>query len=311
MTSFEPAYIETSRTGLLKKKVDQACKILSACTLCPRRCKVDRRSGETGVCMTADKAYVSSYSPHFGEEAPLVGRHGSGTVFFTHCNLLCLFCQNFDISHQGVGESVSNEQLANIMMHLQGSGCHNINFVTPSHVVPQILSAVEIAVELGLRVPLVYNSSGYDSLQTLKLLEGIFDIFMPDFKFWDADVAQKTCDAEDYPEVARQALIEMHRQVGDLATDASGIAQRGVLLRHLVLPHGLAGTRQVMKFVAERVSTNTYVNIMPQYRPCGRAAEIKELSQHLSQKDFQAALEAARQEGIGRLDSRRRRFMLW
>jgi len=310
MTSLEPAYIEAFKTGLLKKRVDQAYKMLRSCTLCPRRCKVDRLSGETGVCKTAEKAYVSSYSPHFGEEAPLVGRNGSGTIFFTHCNLLCIFCQNYDISHQGYGEEVSGEQLAGIMLYLQKAGCHNINFVTPSHVVPQMLAALEIAVQKGLALPLVYNSSGYDSMHTLKLLEGVIDIYMPDFKFWDPEVAKKTCDAEDYPETARQAVIEMHRQVGDLVTDESGIARQGLLLRHLVLPHGLAGTREIMKFIAGQVSTNTYVNIMPQYRPCGRAAEIKELSQPLSQKDFQTALEAAVEEGIERLDSRRRRFVL-
>ena len=311
MTSFEPAYIEAFNTGLLKQRVDQTYKILKSCILCPRKCKVDRLSGETGICKTAENAYVSSYSPHFGEEAPLVGRNGSGTIFFTHCNLLCIFCQNYDISHQGIGEAVSNEQLADIMLHLQKTGCHNINFVTPSHVVPQILAALEIAVEAGLSVPLVYNSSGYDSTHTLELLEGVIDIYMPDFKFWDPDVAQKTCDAEDYPEIARRAVVEMHRQVGDLVTDESGIARRGLLLRHLVLPHDLAGTRQIMKFIAGHVSTHTYVNIMPQYRPCGRASEIKALSRHLSQKDFQTALQAAIDEGIERLDSRKRRFVLW
>ena len=311
MTPFEPAYIEAFNTGLLKKRADQAYKMLKSCVLCPRKCKVDRLLGETGICKTAENACVSSYSPHFGEEAPLVGRNGSGTIFFTHCNLLCIFCQNYDISHQGIGDVVSNKQLADIMLYLQNAGCHNINFVTPSHVVPQILSALEIAVEAGLSIPLVYNSSGYDSTHTLEMLQGIVDIYMPDFKFWDPAVAQKTCDAKDYPEMARRAIVEMHRQVGDLVTDDSGVARRGLLLRHLVLPHDLAGTRQIMNFIAGHVSTHTYVNIMPQYRPCGRASEIKELSQHLSQKDFQIALQAAIDEGIERLDSRKRRFVLW
>lgn len=311
MSSFEPAYIAAFNTGILKERINKAHKMMRSCTLCPRKCKVDRLAGETGVCKTGEQAYVSSYNAHFGEEAPLVGRHGSGTIFFTHCNLLCLFCQNYDISHQGYGEAVSGEQLARIMLYLQNAGCHNINFVTPSHVVPQILSAVEIAAGAGLSVPLVYNSGGYDSAHTLKLLEGVIDIYMPDFKFWDPEVAKKACDAEDYPEVARQALKEMHRQVGDLVTDEAGIARRGVLLRHLVLPHGLAGTRQVMRFIAKEISANTYVNIMPQYRPCGRANEIKELSQHLLQKDFNMALDETMEEGIERMDSRRRRFVLW
>jgi putative pyruvate formate lyase activating enzyme len=309
MPLFEPAYMETYNKGLLSEKIEKAYEILKSCTLCPRTCNVDRLSGETGICKTGEKAYVSSFNAHFGEEDPLVGTHGSGTIFFTHCNLLCIFCQNYDISHLGHGEQTSNENLAGMMLHLQKVGCHNINFVTPSHVVPQILSAVQIAVDNGLLVPLVYNTGGYDRVETLKLLEGVIDIYMPDFKFWNPEIAKTLCNAKDYPEVARKALIEMHRQVGDLVTDESGIARRGLLVRHLVLPHGLAGTREVMRFIANKISSNTYVNIMPQYRPCGRASEIKELSDYLSQKDYQAALQEAREEGIERLDSRKRRFM--
>ena len=310
MPSFEPAYIETFNKGLLAEKIKTANELLKSCTLCPRKCEVDRLSGETGICKTGDKAYISSFNAHFGEEAPLVGINGSGTIFFTHCNLLCIFCQNYDISHLGHGEEMSNEQMAGIMLHLQNAGCHNINFVTPSHAVPQILSAVEIAVKNGLSVPLVYNTGGYDRVETLKLLEGVFDIYMPDFKFWDSEVAETMCKAGDYPEVARNALVEMHRQVGDLVTDESGIARRGLLLRHLVLPSDLAGTREIMRFIASKISKNTYVNIMPQYRPCGSAAEVKELSVYLSEKDFNAALHEAMEEGIERLDSRRRRFMV-
>lgn len=309
MPIFKPAYIETSKKGLLSEKIQKAYEILESCTLCPRRCKADRLSGETGICKTGKKAYVSSFNSHFGEEDSLVGTHGSGTIFFTHCNLLCIFCQNYDISHLGHGEQMSSKKLAGIMLHLQDTGCHNINFVTPSHVVPQILSAVEIAVHKGLSVPLVYNTGGYDRVETLKLLEGVFDIYMPDFKFWNPEVAKTICDTEDYPEVARKALVEMHRQVGDLITDESGIAGRGLLVRHLVLPHGLAGTRELMRFIANKISSNTYVNIMPQYRPCGRAMEIKELSDYLSPKDYKAALQAAREEGVERLDSRKRRFI--
>ncbi|UCD89198.1 MAG: radical SAM protein [Desulfobacterales bacterium] len=311
MTDFAPAYIETYQNGLFADKIKQAYEILSSCELCPRKCNVDRVSGEKGVCKTGEKAVVSSFNPHFGEEEPLVGKNGSGTIFFTHCNLLCNFCQNYDISHLGHGEEISNEQLAGIMLHLQNSGCHNINFVTPSHVVLQILAATEIAAKNGLSVPLVYNTGGYDSVETLDILEGIIDIYMPDFKFWDPQIAKAVCNAEDYPEVARKVLTKMHRQVGDLVIDRSGIAQRGILLRHLVLPSGLAGTRELMRFIAREISINTYVNIMPQYRPCGRADEISELSVYLSQKDYKMALEAAKAEGIERLDSRRRRFMIF
>jgi putative pyruvate formate lyase activating enzyme len=311
MGKFEPAYIKTFEKGLLRKKIHAAYKILNSCNLCPRRCRANRIAGETGVCKTAKQAWVSSYNPHFGEEAPLVGTHGSGTIFFTHCNLMCLFCQNFDISHEGYGQEVSDMQLAAMMLALQQQGCHNINFVTPSHVVPQILSALEIAIQQGLFVPLVYNSGGYDLPATLKLLEGVFDIYMPDFKFWDPEVAESVCQAKDYPEIACSALREMHRQVGDLKVSENGIAQKGLLIRHLVLPGGLAGTREVMRFIARELSINSYVNIMPQYRPCGRAAEIEGLNALLSQADFQTALQEAAAEGITRLDQPRRAFLLW
>ena len=274
MTATTSAYIEAHRTGLLDERIAAAESRLNGCTLCPRACGVDRTAGETGVCRTGAEAWVSSYGPHFGEEAPLTGTRGSGTIFFTHCNLLCLFCQNYDISHGGEGEPVDVRGLARIMLLLEERGCHNINLVTPSHVVPQILAALKPAVEGGLSVPLVFNSSGYDSVETLALLDGIIDIYMPDFKFWDADLAEEACGAGDYPDVARKALIEMHRQVGDLVIDDSGIARRGLLVRHLVLPRGMAGTGEIMRFIAERISRNTYVNIMPQYHPCGRAAEI-------------------------------------
>ena len=308
MKPFEPAYIRTLEQGLWGPKIEKARRLLSPCSLCPRKCKVDRLNGETGVCHTAAQAWVSSYNPHYGEESPLVGSQGSGTIFFTHCNLMCLFCQNFDISHQGHGQEVSDEQLAAIMLALQQQGCHNINFVTPSHVVPQILAALEIAIPHGLNVPLVYNSGGYDKPATLKLLEGVFDIYMPDFKFWDREIAENACQAGDYAEIACSALKEMHRQVGDLITDKAGIAQRGLIIRHLVLPDGVAGTREIMRFIARKISTRSYVNIMAQYRPCGRAAEIKGLNTFLSPADYQRALQDAAEEGITRLDQPRRFF---
>jgi putative pyruvate formate lyase activating enzyme len=302
MITYEPAYIRTYEKGLLKQKAARARNLLQSCKLCPRECGVDRLAGETGFCNTAKFSWVSSYSPHYGEEEPLVGTHGSGTIFFTHCNLLCLFCQNFDISHRGAGQEVSDDDLAGLMLALQNQGCHNINFVTPSHVVPQILAAVEIAVQHGLNVPLVFNTGGYDRVTTLKLLEGVVDIYMPDFKFWDSQVAENSCQAGDYPEVARRALVEMHRQVGDLQIDDAGIARRGLLIRHLVLPGGLAGTREIMRFIATKISTASYVNVMSQYRPWGRAAEVKGFESHLAPAEYKNAVRAAQQEGIIRLD---------
>jgi putative pyruvate formate lyase activating enzyme len=224
---------------------------------------------------------------------------------------MCNFCQNYDISHEGQGHEVSDEMLAQMMIALQNTGCHNINFVTPSHVVPQILAAVEIAIQDGLSVPLVYNTGAYDRVSTLKLLEGIFDIYMPDFKFWDPEVSDKTCNAKDYPGVAQKALMEMHRQVGDLVVDSSDVAQRGLLIRHLVLPKGLAGTRDVMQFIARKISPDSYVNVMSQYRPCGRAAEIKEMASSLSSKEYELAIHEAKKEGITRLDQPRRVFAFW
>jgi putative pyruvate formate lyase activating enzyme len=302
----EPVYILSQRSGRLRQQSDVALARLSECTLCPRTCRVDRFSGELGVCRTGRFARVSSFAPHFGEEGPLVGHSGSGAIFFTHCNLLCLFCQNFEISHEGAGEEVSDEQLAAMMIALQDQGCQNINFVSPSHVVAQILKAVEIAVPQGLRVPLVFNSGGYDLPETLKLLDGVVDIYMPDFKFWDADVAERACGAADYPLVAQAALREMHRQVGDLALDAHGIARRGLLVRHLVLPREMAGTRRVMRFIAREISTGTYVNVMSQYRPCGRANEIEGLQNRLTPAEYHAAVQEALDEGVRRLDTLRR-----
>ncbi len=311
MAEPKPTYLQSLRTGLLGEKAAAARKQMQQCTLCPRRCGANRLAGETGFCRTAARAWVSSFAPHFGEETPLVGKNGSGTIFFTHCNLLCLFCQNFDISHGAKGEPVKDAALAEMMLQLQDAGCHNINFVTPSHVVPQILSAVALAAENGLRVPLVYNSGGYDRVQTLKLLEGVIDIYMPDFKFWDPAIAKQACQGADYPDIARRALIEMHRQVGDLQIGNNGIAYWGVLLRHLVLPGGRAGTADIMEFVANKVSADTYVNVMPQYRPCGKAAEIEGLEKKPTGAEIEEALAAARKAGINRIDPPRRVFMLW
>ncbi|MEW6067229.1 MAG: radical SAM protein [Nitrospirota bacterium] len=254
---------------------------------------------------------VSSFNPHFGEEDPLVGEHGSGTIFMTNCNLLCVFCQNWEISHIGEGSEVGSKDLANMMIYLQRQGCHNINFVTPTHVVSQIMDALPHAIENGLNVPLVYNTGGYDSVDTLKLLDGIFDIYMPDFKFWDTEMSRKYLKAPDYPERAREAIKEMHRQVGDLTLDRNGIAFRGILLRHLVMPGGTAGTREIMRFIARDISPNTYVNIMDQYRPCGNAYKYPPLNRCITDEEYEEALKAAREEGITRLDKRERKKMIF
>jgi putative pyruvate formate lyase activating enzyme len=297
-----PAYIEPYETGLVKRRAANARERLRHCDLCPRRCGLNRLNGETGFCRTAQDAWVASYAAHFGEEAPLVGRHGSGTIFFTHCNLDCRFCQNFDISHEGGGQTVSNVQLADVMVQLQDMGCHNVNLVSPSHVVPQIIAALDIAVSKGLRIPLVYNTGGYDTPETLALLDGLVDIYMPDFKFWDPASGKAYCGAADYPAVARQALQEMHAQVGDLVLDAEGIARRGMIVRHLVMPGGIAETRAILAFIAEQLSRDTYVNLMPQYRPCGRASEFPELSYPLTSREFETAVVAALEMGLRRLD---------
>jgi len=283
-----------------RDKISQARQLLTSCEICPRACKIDRFPGELGECSTGDEAIVSSFTPHFGEEPPLVGAFGSGTIFFSHCNLKCNFCQNYEISHDGDGDECGLGQLAGMMLILQNNGCHNINFVTPTHVVPQILSALDMAIDGGLKIPLVYNSSGYDKVETLELLEGVIDIYMPDFKFWDPEIAQQTCNAPDYPDVAVKAIVEMHRQVGDLQVDENGIATRGLVLRHLVMPAGMAGTKAVMSFIADHVSKNTYVNVMDQYRPCGKAHEVKGLEAPVSEAEFDKAVQEAKEAGISR-----------
>ena len=301
-TSFEPAYIKTHCHGILKDRIYSLRENLTSCSLCPRKCEADRLSGDTGTCNTGEYAFVSSHMPHFGEEAPLVGTKGSGTIFFTHCNLLCLFCQNFDISHQGSGRIVNDRQLADMMLSLQALGCHNINFVSPSHVIPQILTSLSLAIDDGLSVPLVYNTGGYDLVDTLKMLEGIIDIYMPDMKFWDKDISEATCQVRDYPEVMRSAVREMFRQVGDLQMDVHGLATRGLLIRHLVMPSRLIDTQQITKFIAEEISSDTPVNIMSQYRPCGRANEIPSMNRSITSMEFKNALRIAREAGLNNLD---------
>ncbi|MFW5960990.1 MAG: radical SAM protein [Desulfohalobiaceae bacterium] len=293
--------------SLLQERAKKALQLLQECRLCPRECGVDRLGGDTGICQTGRQALVASYNLHFGEEDPLVGEQGSGTIFFAGCNLGCLFCQNSDISHSTQGATkVDAEQLAKLMLELQGLGAANINFVTPTHVLPQILEALPLAVEAGLHLPLVYNSSGYDKPESLKLAHGIIQIYMPDIKFADTAPAQKYCQAKDYPEVAASALKEMHLQVGDLLLDSQGLAIQGLLVRHLLLPQGLAGTEKWLDFLVQEISPKTYLNIMDQYRPCGKASEFPELQSMISAREFSAAREKAIEYGLERLDSRER-----
>lgn len=302
--SYTPLYIETYKSGNLDEKIDILYQRLRNCDICPHGCGVNRIEGEKGICKTDKQAIVASYHPHFGEEAPLVHTHGSGTIFFSFCNMLCIFCQNYDISHLGHGKPVTCDELAYMMVELQRRGCHNINFVTPTHVIPQIVKALKIAIENGLHIPLVYNTGGYDDVSTLKLLEGVIDIYMPDFKFWENEIAYITCKACDYPEKARLAIKEMHRQVGDLVMNENGLALKGLLIRHLVLPNILTNTQRIIEFIAREISVNSYVNIMPQYYPAGRAKEVKAISRPLLQREFDEAIHFAVKEGLHRLDKR-------
>lgn len=296
-----PAYLALHEAGELQLRIAAADELLAECRVCPRECRARRLEGERGVCGAAGEAIVSSFGPHFGEEAPLVGRGGSGTIFLSHCNLQCVFCQNSEISQRGDGERVASTELAQMMLSLQRAGCHNINFVSPTHQTPQILRALLPAIEDGLTLPLVYNCGGYESLETLRLLDGIVDIYMPDFKYADAEVAKRYSGVEDYPAVARAAIREMHRQVGDLVLDRRGVARRGLLVRHLVLPDGLAGTGEVGAFLAD-LSPQTYLNVMAQYRPCHRARDFPPLARRPTREEIAGAFGLARAAGLTRLD---------
>ncbi len=311
MAIYKPKYIETYKKGYFKDIRKQLKIAMDRCELCPRECKINRNLNETGICNTGKLARVASYGPHHGEESCLVGRNGSGTIFFSNCNLLCNFCQNFEISHKGEGYEVSSEKLADIMLVLQKKGCHNINLVTPSHIVTQLVSALEIAISKGLNIPLIYNTSAYDKVGTLKLLDGIIDIYMPDFKFMNPKIAQITCNTDDYPKVAKNALKEMHRQVGNLRINENRIATNGLLIRHLVMPSNFSSTAQVMKYIASEISEHSFVNIMPQYRPAGKANEIQELSNPLKKDVYYKAINDARHVGIKKCCSKDYSFKLF
>jgi len=300
-----PAYLALYERGELARRVDRAVESLRRCRVCPRDCDVDRLQDRFAVCRAGRYAVVASYTPHHGEENCLRGWRGSGTIFFSGCNLRCVFCQNFDISWQVRGRVTPPDRLAAMMIELQDLGCHNINLVTPEHVVPQIIEALPAAIEQGLRLPLVYNTSAYDSTESLELLNGIVDIYMPDFKYWDGEMARKYSRAPDYPQVARRVIKEMHRQVGDLALDDDGIAQRGLLVRHLVMPRDIAGTRQVMNWIARELSPATYVNLMRQYYPAGKVMgrEYAEIGRRVTAAEYEQARDAAIREGLTRLHS--------
>ncbi|UCB53533.1 MAG: radical SAM protein [Candidatus Zixiibacteriota bacterium] len=303
--SLRPGYLKLQEIGELSRRIEALWARLESCDICPHQCKINRLEDERGKCKTGRKATVSSFGPHFGGESPLVGRYGSGTIFFTHCNLLCIFCQNYDISHLGHGYEADEEKIAEIMLSLQNMGCHNINFVTPTHVVPQIVKALPFAIGQGLNVPLVYNSGGYDSMSTLELLDGIFDIYMPDLKYSDDKIGQRYCNAKDYAQRAREAIKKMHQQVGDLIIDERGVALKGLLIRHLILPDDLAGTKDSMRFVAGEISRNTYVNLMDQYRPCCKANDHPPLDRGITGEEFSRAVKIAQDLGLERLDGLR------
>lgn len=295
-----PAYLSLLQSGELGERVRQGQNMLANCICCGWACKVDRRIEVKGACRTNGRARVSSFGPHLGEENPLRGQRGSGTIFFSSCNLKCQYCQNADISQSDCGEELEPEQIAEIMLELQAYGCHNINFVSPTHVVPPIISAVTIAAQAGLRLPLVYNTGGYDSLDVLKLLDGIIDIYMPDMKYANAQTAQRYSKIPHYPETNQAAVREMYRQVGDLVLDENGIAQRGLLVRHLVLPDALSGTREITRFLVQEISADTYFNLMDQYHPAYLAGQHPRLNRRITRQEYQEAYEYAHQAGLHR-----------
>jgi putative pyruvate formate lyase activating enzyme len=301
MSQFVPNYLKTYKQGKLEKKIEQLNKILSHCSLCPRQCKVDRLKDERGFCGAGKDLRVSSAFAHFGEESCLVGRFGSGTIFFSYCNLKCVFCQNCEISHLAEGSIITDEKLAAYMLRLQRLGCHNINLVTPTHFVPQILEGLLLAVREGLNIPLVYNCGGYESEGVIDVLEGVVDIYMPDAKFSSSEVSQQFCGVDDYFLNLKRVLKKMHQQVGDLVIK-DGIAQKGLLIRHLVLPGGLAGTREIAEFIAVQISRQTYINIMAQYHPCGEAYRFAQINCYINQQEYMEAIRIARSFGLSRFD---------
>ncbi len=293
-----PSYLKLLKTGELEKRIRRAEEMLEPCCLCPEKCGAKRLSGQKGKCRLAAKAIVADFAPHFGEEPPIRGSNGSGTVFFSGCNMHCIYCQNFEISQATPGTPATPELLAFMFLMLQEKGCHNVNLVTPSHIVPIFLQGLKLAAQEGLTIPIVYNSGGYDSVETLRLLDGIVDIYMPDFKYWDEETAFRFSGIRNYPEVARAAITEMHRQTGILKTDSKGVATRGLLVRHLLLPNNLAGTEHIVKFLAEHVSEGTWINIMEQYHPSWKAWDIPPLNRPVTTDEYQRAVKLVQEAGL-------------
>lgn len=297
---YKPGYLKLFESGELLRRVGLLNKMLENCVLCPHQCKVNRVKGERGYCKTLSNVVVSGAEPHFGEEEELVGHNGSGTIFFSHCNLRCAFCQNYEISYCGEGVEMTARELSEVMLSLQRRGCHNINLVSPSHIVPQVVEAVYIASGEGLSIPILYNSGGYDLSDTLKLLEGVVDIYMPDIKFSSDELASRYIGVKEYYKTARAAVKEMYKQVGNLLVDTDNIAYKGLMIRHLVLPQNLAGTEEIMRFIAEELSRDVYVNIMAQYYPEHKAYGIPELSRRITKEEYRRAVEAAKKAGLTR-----------
>ncbi len=299
---YQAAYRDLLRTGKLRQRADELYQKMESCDLCPRNCGVNRIRGEIGSCGVGDLAWVSSYGPHHGEEAPLRGRYGSGTIFFSGCNLSCVYCQNAEISQKLSGRQVTPRELGSYMLELQARGCHNINLVSPTHVAAQIAQAIALAAADGLSLPIVYNTGGYDALDTLRGLEGMVDIYMPDMKYSQAEIGETYSGVPDYPRINQEAVLEMHRQVGDLVLDSSGIARRGLLIRHLVLPGGLGGSSAIVAFIADKLSKDTYLNIMDQYRPAYQARRYPVLERPITRQEYQAVIKEAQDRGLKRLD---------
>jgi len=303
-SDFEPAYLKLHKTGELKKRSENLWAMMESCQLCPRECGDNRLKGMSGICRTPGaKLIISTYQAHFGEEKPLVGKGGSGTIFFSYCNLRCVFCQNWTINHLGRGSEKNINELAGMMLQLQEKGCHNINLVTPTHYSPHILKALDLAAGKGLRLPVVYNTSGWERLELLTLLDGIVDIYLPDFKYWDSAMSAKfSSGAESYPEVTREAILEMNRQVGMARSVKQGIMQRGLIIRHLVMPNNTSGSEKIMEWIAENLPKDTYVNIMPQYTPAYRAYDYPEISRRITNQEYQKVVQRAKDLGLTNLD---------
>ncbi len=300
---YEPAYIRLHRSGELRKRADALWSMMSSCRLCPRECGVNRLRGERGFCGASSQLYISSFTPHFGEERPLVGSGGSGTIFMTHCGLRCMFCINWDIAHEGNGSRATIEQFAEMMIALQRRGCPNINIVTPTHYSAHVLKALDSAARRGLRIPLVYNTHGWERLEVLRLLDGVIDIYLPDFKYADSNMAaQYSSGARSYPDITRQALLEMHRQAGAAIPAANGLMYRGLMIRHLVMPNNVSGTREVLRWIAQHLPRNTYVNIMSQYQPAYRAGEFPAIARRITREEYEDAIRWAREFGLTNLD---------